>query len=289
MGRILPSPENAAEEAGEERQKRKAEILRGTKRMKLSERLERVISFVEPAVSAADIGTDHGYVPMELVRRGTAEHALAMDVRPGPLSRARDHIAQAGLENQIETRLSDGLAKLSAGEADAVIISGMGGELTIRILAEGVHMWKMVRQWVLSPHSEVFKVRRYLWEHGFSIVREEMVLEDEKYYTILDVRPGNGERIIKGEDETDGNKAMGPELKAEAPWGKREYYGEFLPSSMSPAFSQYLKEEERRLLELCGTLEVQAERSSRAGKRLKETKQRLLWNREVQNEVQGNH
>ena len=257
--------------------------------MKLSERLERVISFVEPAESAADIGTDHGYVPLELVRRGMAGHALAMDVRPGPLSRARDHIAQAGLENQIETRLSDGLAKLSAGEADTVIISGMGGELTIRILAEGVHMWKTVRQWVLSPHSEVFKVRRFLWEYGFSIVREEMVLEDGKYYTILDVRPGNGEGIRKGEDETAGSKAMGPEAEAESLWGKREYYGEFLPSSGSPVFFQYLKEEERRLLELCGMLEAQTEHSLRAGKRLKETEQRLLWNREVQDEVQGNH
>ena len=77
--------------------------------MRLSDRLETVVSMVRPAESAADIGTDHGHVPVELVRRGTIKRALAMDVRKGPLSRAEESVAMAGLENRIETRLSDGL------------------------------------------------------------------------------------------------------------------------------------------------------------------------------------
>ena len=77
--------------------------------MRLSDRLETVVSMVRPAESAADIGTDHGHVPVELVRRGTVKRALAMDVRKGPLSRAEESVAMAGLENRIETRLSDGL------------------------------------------------------------------------------------------------------------------------------------------------------------------------------------
>ena len=150
--------------------------------MRLSERLERVVSFVRPCASAADIGTDHALVPVELVRRGIVKKALAMDVRPGPLSRAKEQISRAGLSDQIEPRLSDGLAALKPQEAETVIIAGMGGELIIRILTVGRHMWDSVAQWVLSPHSEVFKVRGCLLENGFSIEKEDKVSEDGKYY-----------------------------------------------------------------------------------------------------------
>ena len=83
--------------------------------MKLSERLEMVLSFVETGESAADVGTDHGHVPVELVRRGIVKKAVAMDVRKGPLSRAAENIALAGLSEKIATRLSDGVAKLLSG------------------------------------------------------------------------------------------------------------------------------------------------------------------------------
>ena len=155
--------------------------------MRLSDRLETVVSMVRPAESAADIGTDHGHVPVELVRRGTVKRALAMDVRKGPLSRAEESVAMAGLENRIETRLSDGLEKLSPGEAEAVVIAGMGGELMIHILEQGRHMWDSVGQWILSPQSEIPKMRKWLWDNGFPVEKEEMVFEDGKFYTILSV------------------------------------------------------------------------------------------------------
>lgn len=145
--------------------------------MRLSDRLETVVSMVRPAESAADIGTDHGHVPVELVRRGTVKRALAMDVRKGPLSRAEESVAMAGLENRIETRLSDGLEKLSPGEAEAVVIAGMGGELMIHILEQGRHMWDSVGQWILSPQSEIPKMRKWLWDNGFPVEKEEMVFE----------------------------------------------------------------------------------------------------------------
>ena len=109
--------------------------------MKLSKRLEMIASFVKPGSRLADIGTDHGYIPIALTERGVILSALAMDVRKGPLERAREHIGEAGLAEQIETRLSDGLEKLKAGEADTVVIAGMGGELEIHILEEGRHIW----------------------------------------------------------------------------------------------------------------------------------------------------
>lgn len=237
--------------------------------MKLSERLEMVISAVRPVEAAADVGTDHGHVPIELVRRGIVRRAVAMDVRKGPLSRAQEHIAEAGLERVIETRLSDGLEKLSPGEAGAVIIAGMGGELMVHILERGRHMWDSVEQWVLSPHSEIPKVRRWLFEHGFEIRRETMVKEDGKYYTVLDV----------GRAAQDG--AVGePSLD-------REFlYSRFLIAEKNPVFREFLLEEEQNLMSLIKTLAAQAQESERALLSLRQLEKRLSYNREVQHEMQ---
>ena len=114
--------------------------------VKLSKRLERIASFVQPGSRVADIGTDHGYVPIWLVQKGVCPSALAMDVRKGPLERAEEHVEEVGLSGKIELRLSDGLAKLKAGEADTVVIAGMGGKLTCRILEQGRHVWENWRR-----------------------------------------------------------------------------------------------------------------------------------------------
>lgn len=241
--------------------------------MRLSERLERVVSFVRPCASAADIGTDHALVPVELVRRGIVKKALAMDVRPGPLSRAKEQISRAGLSDQIEPRLSDGLAALKPQEAETVIIAGMGGELIIRILTEGRHMWDSVVQWVLSPHSEVFKVRGWLLENGFAIEKEDMVCEDGKYYVLMDVRRA-------------GSGIESPARDAEF---VRLLYGDSLIRERNPVLAQYLKEEEQMLMEREASLRQSARGSLRAAERLKETETRLKWNREVQDEMQRDH
>ena len=258
--------------------------------MRLSERLERVVSFVRPCASAADIGTDHALVPVELVRRGIVKKALAMDVRPGPLSRAKEQISRAGLSDQIEPRLSDGLAALKPQEAETVIIAGMGGELIIRILTEGRHMWDSVAQWVLSPHSEVFKVRGWLLENGFSIEKEDMVCEDGKYYVLMDVKRAEAEAA-----ETEAGEGTGAEagLKTESPARDAEFvrllYGDSLIRERNPVLAQYLKEEEQMLMEREASLRQSAKGSLRAAERLKETETRLKWNREVQDEMQRDH
>lgn len=237
--------------------------------MKLSERLELVLSFVEHGESAADVGTDHGHVPVELVRRNIVKKAVAMDVRKGPLSRATENIALAGLSGQIETRLSDGVAKMMPGEADSVVIAGMGGELIIKILENGRHMWDSVSQWVLSPQSEIFKVRRWLLENGFVIRKEDMVLEDGKFYTVMDVRRGEAEAATL----TDAGAL----------------YGDYLIRAKNPVLLTYLKEEEAKLLRFIGDLSAKAGDSERAAERLSELKLQLKENQEVQHEMQGDH
>lgn len=239
--------------------------------MKLSDRLEKVVSFVDPTEKAADIGTDHGYVPVELVRRGIVSGAYAMDVKKGPLSRAEQHIKMAGLENKIELRLSDGLAGLKPGEAEAVIIAGMGGELIIHILEQGKELWDSVEQWILSPHSEIHKVRRWLYENGFPIEKEAMIREEDKFYAVF--RAG---KRGTGTLEDDGMQ--------EEQWDFR--YSRLLMDAKDPIFKEFLKDEEKKLVVLTEKLREQAASSERAGESLKRAEERLMKNREVQNEVQ---
>lgn len=161
--------------------------------MKLSKRLETIVeqaALVCGGETAADVGTDHGFVPIRLIEERAADRVIAMDVRKGPLMRAQEHVIQFGMEEQIETRLSDGLEKLMPGEAKTVIIAGMGGELMLRILRDGEHVRKEIRHWILSPQSELSQFRHGLEELGLAIIREEMVEEDGKYYTILTAEPG---------------------------------------------------------------------------------------------------
>lgn len=170
--------------------------------VKLSLRLLAVAGFVKPGSRIADVGTDHGYVPVYLAQTGKITSAIAMDVREGPLLRAREHIGayeewaggQAGPGPcpgnhicPIEARLSDGLSQLQPGEADTVIIAGMGGGLVIRILDQGRCLWDSVKHWILSPQSDLLKVRRYLEENGFCIEEEAMVRDEGKYYQVLSV------------------------------------------------------------------------------------------------------
>ena len=158
--------------------------------MRLSERLETIMCAAGCGTAAADVGTDHALVPIELVRRGAYEKVIAMDLRKDPLRGAAEHVREAGLEEKIELRLGDGLSALAAGEAETVLISGMGGPLMEKILTEGREKALAAKKLVLSPQSDIPAFRRFLQENGFGITDEAMVREDGKYYTVLTVQPG---------------------------------------------------------------------------------------------------
>lgn len=153
--------------------------------MQLSQRLSSVASMVTAGNCLADVGTDHGYVPIYLYERNVIPHAIAMDVNIGPLERATLHIAESGMKEAIETRLSDGLAALKPGEADSVVIAGMGGPLIIRILSAYPEVTDSLKELILQPQSEIPEVRRWLYEQGYEIMEEHMVFEDGKYYPMF--------------------------------------------------------------------------------------------------------
>lgn len=138
----------------------------------------------------ADVGTDHGHLPIYLVSSHKNKGAIAMDVRPGPLSRADQAVRRYGLQEKIELRLADGLGALKPGEIETVVIAGMGGALIQKILGEGKHMWDSVNHWILSPQSEIGDTRHWLENNGFSIQKEDMVLDAGKYYVVMDVTRG---------------------------------------------------------------------------------------------------
>ena len=153
----------------------------------LSKRMQALADQVSAGAVFADIGTDHGFLPIYLVEQKKVERAIAMDVRPGPLSRAKEHVKEAGLEEKIELRLSDGLEKLSVGEAQTILISGMGGPLMEGILTRGAAVAKEATELILQPQSEIDGFRRFLAREGYVILEEDMCLDEGKYYFLMKV------------------------------------------------------------------------------------------------------
>lgn len=221
--------------------------------MQLSQRLSSVASMVTAGNCLADVGTDHGYVPIYLYERKIIPHAIAMDVNRGPLERAKLHIAESGMSEAIETRLSDGLAALRAGEADTVLIAGMGGPLMIRILSSFPEVTASLKELVLQPQSEIESVRVWLYEQGYEIVEEHMVFEEGKYYPMF--------RAVKNPDA----KRLS---KLEYRFGRLEVLKEL------PVLRDYLTREIKNKREIIHKLE--AESTSKAFGRIQEIKEELM-------------
>ncbi len=154
----------------------------------IDERLSLCASFVRPGARLADIGTDHGYLPIYLVQEGIAPSAIAMDLRKGPLEKAKKHICDNCLEDRIQTRLSDGLEKLSKNEADIITICGMGGRLIADIVTKGMNVITRNTTLIVSPQSEVGDFRHFLVSQGLVVDDEQMLKEDGKYYFIIKCR-----------------------------------------------------------------------------------------------------
>ena len=158
--------------------------------MELSKRLQAVAGLVTEGASVADIGTDHGYIPIYLAENKISTKLIAMDVNKGPLERATIHIKASHLDHMIETRLSDGFEALKAGEVDTVITAGMGGGLVIKIMTDYPEITDSIKCFILQPQSEIHKVREFLYENNFVAVEEDMIEEDGKYYPMMKVMHG---------------------------------------------------------------------------------------------------
>lgn len=220
----------------------------------LSKRLKQVMELVSPVDTVADVGCDHGYVAISLVQQQKAGRVIAMDINKGPLAGAAEHIRQYGADNLIELRLSDGVEALNPGEADAMILAGMGGKLVAGILERGYETVSQMKELILQPQSDLSYVRVWLREHGFAIDAEAMVFEDGKYYPMMRVIP-----VRNTQDGlcADAKKAAGEKIKERV----EDRYGPKLLGQADPVLLQFLQKEKDTYEEILHTLSMSKERT----------------------------
>ena len=151
----------------------------------LDSRLSLCASFVRQDSKLADIGTDHAYLPVWLCQNGVCKSAIAADINPEPLSRGQLTIAQAGLEDKVKTRLSDGLKGISADEADDIVIAGMGGELIAKIILDCEYSRDKDKRFILQPMTKSELLIERLCQNGFEILSQDCCVASNKCYTVL--------------------------------------------------------------------------------------------------------
>ena len=222
----------------------------------LSPRLQVILNLINntPAHKGtlADIGTDHAHLPIAAIQQGACNRAIACDLHPGPLSIANKNIQDAGLGHQIETRIGNGLQPLAPGEADCIVIAGMGGMRIWGILNEEMEQARAAKQLILQPQHSTVHLRKRLHEAGFDIQDEHLVRNTagskEYFYPILSVRYA----------------------AAVTPWAEREYYlGKHLIAKGGEDFSAFLAWERKKIETYISSIQDEAALST--------ARERLMW------------
>lgn len=158
--------------------------------MELAKRLAALAAYVPVGSVAADIGTDHAYLPIFLVKEGVCPRVIATDLNPGPFRSAGRKVAEHNLSDKIDLRLGDGLKALKPGEADVLVLAGMGGNTIREILAVLPDLLKTVNRLVLQPMADPGDLRVWLATNGWKITDEKLVEDDGRIYVIVVADPG---------------------------------------------------------------------------------------------------
>ena len=153
--------------------------------MRLDQRLSLIASLVRPGSRLADIGTDHAHLPIWLVGENVCPRAIATDIRPGPAGVAQRAVEQAGLSARIHVRLGDGLTPVQPGEADDIVIAGMGGETIAAILEQAPWLSQQNCRLVLQPMTKPEVTREYLLTNGFALTSEHVARDGERLYIVM--------------------------------------------------------------------------------------------------------
>lgn len=165
------------------------------KQLQLQPRLALLAEMVPRGCRLADIGTDHGYLPVYLMQRGDIAAAIAADIVEGPLEHARRTAEEYGVEN-IAFRLCDGLSGIAPEEADTLVIAGMGGETVITILESAAWTAAGQHTLLLQPMTKVSELRRWLGVSGFTFTEERLVWDKGYLYPVLRVTGGGRPTIL---------------------------------------------------------------------------------------------
>ncbi|WIW71438.1 tRNA (adenine(22)-N(1))-methyltransferase [Anaerosinus gibii] len=158
--------------------------------MKLGNRLMAVANFVEKNCVIADIGTDHAYLPIYLVEEKIVARAFACDVHTGPYQAAKQAVKNYLLEDKIEVRLGDGIRVLKPNEATFLTIAGMGGTTMVEILSAKPEVLAGVKGMALQPQNATSSLRNWLWNNGWRIEDEDLVIDEGRLYEIILAKPG---------------------------------------------------------------------------------------------------
>lgn len=153
--------------------------------MKLTDRLLKIAELVSEGKKVADIGTDHGYIPVYLLNKNKIKYAILADVNKGPLENARKEVKYNKLESKVDLRLGSGLEVLKPNEVDEVIIAGMGGILISELLEVKKDVAHSVEKLILQPMQAQGELRKYLYNNGYEIIDEVLVKEDFRIYEII--------------------------------------------------------------------------------------------------------
>lgn len=167
--------------------------------MKLTDRLLKIASLVSYGKKIADIGTDHGYIPVYLLKEGRVPFAVLADVNKGPLDNACKEVIQNNLLDKVDLRLGSGIEVLEIGEIEEVIIAGMGGILISELLDAKKQVAHNVEKLILQPMQAQEELRRYLLNNGYEILEEVLVREDFRIYEIIVAKYTGKNTIIEDE------------------------------------------------------------------------------------------
>ncbi|MGL4850033.1 MAG: tRNA (adenine(22)-N(1))-methyltransferase [Clostridium sp.] len=163
--------------------------------MELSKRLEMILENIEEKDCLLDVGTDHGYIPIEGIKRNLSKKAIAADINKDPLDKAKLNAIFEGVDEQIEVRLGNGLDVIEKDEVSTVVIAGMGGNLIRDILEKGKEKIENA-EILLLPAQNPEVLRKYLYTNGYKIQKEDICLDEGIFYEFFKVR-------VSDEDKTE--------------------------------------------------------------------------------------
>lgn len=164
--------------------------------LNLTPRLKIIADSIQGFDTVADIGSDHAHLLIYLAEKGRIKSAVATDVNSGPVKISRGRIRSHGLETKIDVRQGNGLEVINPGEAEVIVIAGMGGILIRDILDESLKVAESAKLLILQPMRDSGKLRKWLLKHGFDIFDEELVKEQDKIYEVLWAKPTGEAREV---------------------------------------------------------------------------------------------
>ncbi len=159
--------------------------------MELTARLETIKNMIEDMESVADIGTDHGFLPVFLLENKISPKVIMTDISPSSLEKAKGNAGAYQFGGQADFRLGDGLEVIKAGEADVIVMAGMGAKLMVAMLERDREKTLSFRKYIFQPRKNSELLRRWISENGFVISEEDLVKEGAYVCEIIKAAPRN--------------------------------------------------------------------------------------------------